>query len=121
MPYKQCCSILVFLEVWNPKGLQQHAGAIGELKSTPGAEGKPCYSLGKFKSTARRKKTAAENREVQFQVSGDTGRVVAQQQRECPPTRCVPLAHPTTDVVLHIPPAAVTASKPGFQTRAEQH
>lgn len=46
-------------------GLQQHAGAIGKLESTPGAEDKLCYCLVKFKSTSRRRKTAAENREVQ--------------------------------------------------------
>ncbi|TRZ12424.1 hypothetical protein HGM15179_014692, partial [Zosterops borbonicus] len=45
--------------------LQQHAGAIGKLESTPGAEDKLCYCLVKFKSTSRRRKTAAENREVQ--------------------------------------------------------
>lgn len=37
---------------------------------TPGAEGKRCYSLVKFKSAVRRRKTAAENRGLQVSYLG---------------------------------------------------
>lgn len=51
-------------------GMRQCAGTVAKLESTPRAESKLCYSLVKFKSTARRRKTAAENREVQVNYLG---------------------------------------------------